>query len=265
MIKLLAIDLDGTLLTMEKQVNEHDIDAIQHAMSSGVDLAIATGRMDHEIKEVLKLLKQENKGHRVSQNGAFVYDKDDKFIHANTFSPEHIQDIFSAAVTNDVIPSVSTETDTYVIEKTANVREMEKRLFYSVHATPDLKEQLGKSIHPSKISIHGANNRLQKLQETINSSFSNELDSFISDPNCLDLMPKNISKGAAIQQLISLLGIEPEEVACMGDSFNDVSMFELTPHSFAMEQAPPEVKEKTSHVVSGVDAAIAHLFEEGLL
>ncbi|MFC0521993.1 HAD family hydrolase [Pontibacillus salicampi] len=265
MIKLLVSDLDGTLLNHENNIQQEDIDAIQQATRQGIGFAIATGRMDHEIQSVLDILHQTGNGHRVSQNGAFVYDKDGKFIHANTFPHEHIQDIFAATISEKTLTSVSTETDTYVLEENWATREMQKRIFHTLLIEPALKEQLGKSIHPSKISVHGKTEDLQSLQQILDERFADHLDSFISDPSCLDLMPKNICKGAAVEQLMSILKIEPDEMACFGDSFNDVSMFELTKHSYAMAQAPDQVKARTEHVVPNVAEAITDLRSKGLL
>ena len=55
------------------------------------------------------------------------------------------------------------------------------------------------------------------------------------------------------------LQIEANEVACIGDSFNDISMFEVTPHSFTLHHAHPYVKEKANHIVRSVEEAIMKL------
>ena len=69
-------------------------------------------------------------------------------------------------------------------------------------------------------------------------------------------MPPNISKGSAISILLQEFQIQPEEVACIGDSYNDIPMFSLTPHSFAMSQADDAVKEHAHYVVDTVKDAV---------
>ena len=53
--------------------------------------------------------------------------------------------------------------------------------------------------------------------------------------------------------------MKQNEVACIGDSFNDISMFEVTPHSFTLHHAHPYVKEKANHIVRSVEEAIMKL------
>ncbi|MNG28732.1 putative bifunctional phosphatase/peptidyl-prolyl cis-trans isomerase [compost metagenome] len=73
-------------------------------------------------------------------------------------------------------------------------------------------------------------------------------------------MPHQVSKGTSLLTLIEHLGFTPEETACFGDSFNDVSMFGITPHSFAMHTAHPDVKKQAAYTVTSVSEAIAHVF-----
>lgn len=266
MIKMLVFDLDGTLLTIDKDVSTRDANAIKHVLeSSDVDLTIATGRMDHEINIILDSIEQSGKGNRISQNGAFVYSKEGEPLYSNLFDTPVTQDIFKEALGDRWITTALTEKEQFVIEKTEDIRQLESMLLHPLHETPDLVDQLGSSIQPSKISIFGETEDLKALQKTIDARFTDDLDSFISDPACLDIMPKHINKGAAVKRLIEEKGIKPEEIACVGDSYNDISMFELTPHSFAMPQAEPDVKAKANHVVNSVQEAIEHLLAENLI
>ncbi len=86
MIKLIVSDLDGTLLGFDKKIKEEDKRAIQLAIENGIDFAVASGRMDIEILEVLKEIEQ--KAHRVSQNGAYIYTKTDVSLHSAAFEPD---------------------------------------------------------------------------------------------------------------------------------------------------------------------------------
>ncbi|PHE41457.1 HAD family hydrolase, partial [Bacillus pseudomycoides] len=67
------------------------------------------------------------------------------------------------------------------------------------------------------------------------------------------------SKGFAISILLKEFQIQPEEIACIGDSYNDIPMFSLTPHSFAMSQADDAVKEHAHYVVNTVKDAVNHV------
>ena len=81
----------------------------------------------------------------------------------------------------------------------------------------------------------------------------------MSGKRYVDIMPRGVSKGSALRRLMEHLQIEANEVACIGDSFNDISMFEVTPHSFTLHHAHPYVKEKANHIVRSVEEAIMKL------
>ncbi len=89
---------------------------------------------------------------------------------------------------------------------------------------------------------------MQLLQKNIYEKFHGNVSTFISAEQCLDVMPPNISKCSAISVLLKEFQLQSEEVACIGDSYNDIPMFFLTPHSFAMSQADDAVKEHANYV-----------------
>ena len=86
--------------------------------------------------------------------------------------------------------------------------------------------------------------------------FGDRFDVIYSGPENIELMPKNISKGQALLELMELKGYEPTEVACIGDSMNDITMLQATPFSFAMRHSDDIVKESSHYVVKTVAEAI---------
>jgi hydroxymethylpyrimidine pyrophosphatase-like HAD family hydrolase len=81
----------------------------------------------------------------------------------------------------------------------------------------------------------------------------------LADHDCLDIMPLHVSKGNSLPLLLDSIGLQAHEIACIGDSFNDISMFGITPHSFVMEGAHPEVRKAAAHQVSSVAEALAYV------
>ncbi|MFD1020612.1 HAD family hydrolase [Thalassobacillus hwangdonensis] len=260
MIKLFITDLDGTLLGQDHYINDKDVEAIKKLAEEGVDFAVATGRMDGDIVEVLK--KTGLKGHRISQNGAFVYDRSDKNIHSNTFETEVAKRVYADILEEPLVTTITTADDSYSHEKNEWIDMMSKQLFHDVIVDPELAEQLGVSIIPSKLTAHGKENEVMALQKRIEENYGDELDCFVSHETCVDLMPKNINKANGIKALIEHIGLKPEEIAVIGDSFNDVSMFALTQNSFAMSTAHEDVKAKADHVVTHVHEAIEILYKK---
>jgi Cof subfamily protein (haloacid dehalogenase superfamily) len=265
MIKLIVSDLDGTLLTRNKDVLEKDKEALKLATNSGVEFAIATGRMDIEILKVLDITGQ--KGHRISQNGGFVYSKDGEELFSYRFSPKlalSLYDFLSSTGEESAV-TVFAESQAYVREKSERLEAIKDQLFFPIEIEPNLLEKMEQEIVTSKMTVNGDTDALKDLEKQVNEKFGSELDTFISDPHCLDLMPKNINKGRSVKDLIDLLHIKPDEIACVGDSFNDISMFELTPHSYAMSHGEAAVKNHASYEVNNVHEMISHLVEQNII
>ncbi|UOQ43667.1 HAD family hydrolase [Halobacillus salinarum] len=263
MIKLFISDLDGTLLGMNHTLKKEDVTAIQKLVMNNVQLAVATGRMDHEIKEILKRMGVA--GHRISQNGAFIYDREDTHIHSKTFEGSLARKIMTEIEPEPLIKTVSTADKTYSAEHNEWIELISEQLLHDVIIHPKMAEEFGTTIAPSKITLHGKEHDVIEAYKRIDQRFGNDLDSFISHESCVDIMPKSINKGNAILSLLSKIGIRPEETVCIGDSFNDISMFENIPHSYAMSTAHPEVQQKAAKVVDHVHEAIKDLENQGLI
>lgn len=258
MIKMIISDLDGTLLSFDNKVRDDDINAIHAALDHGINFCLASGRKDLDIQAVAKIIGG-NKFHRISQNGAFVFSSDDHELHRTSFEPAIAKKLYERIIGEDVITILSTIDKEYVEVKDEVIRKIEERLFSPIEEEKDLKEKIGKSIHTSKIIINGAEKTIRQLQKKLMDTFPDELDTFISESKILDVMPKNISKGNAIKILMENVGLSSNEIACIGDSYNDIPMFKLTKNSFAMSSAHPDVKKEAKFVVGTVAEAIEQI------
>jgi Cof subfamily protein (haloacid dehalogenase superfamily) len=254
MIKLIVSDLDGTLLGYDRRVKQEDKEAVERAVKSGIDFAVASGRMDNEILEVLKELDQ--KAHRVSQNGAYIYTSADVHLHSVAFETNIAREIYKEARKLEAIVMVCNEHTNFVEKKTEHVEQMRARLFHDIIEERNMLEAIGTTIIPSKITVIGEEETVLAFQQKANEQWQNHVDTFISEPRCLDIMPKHISKGNAIRSLIEHLHLKEDEIACFGDSFNDIPMFRLTPYSFVMSHAHPDVQKEARYVVDSVHEAI---------
>jgi Cof subfamily protein (haloacid dehalogenase superfamily) len=260
LIKLIVSDLDGTLLGFDKKIKEEDKRAIQAAIEHGMDFAVASGRMDIEILEVLKEIEQ--KAHRVSQNGAYIYTKTDVSLHSATFEPTVARQIYQEAKQLEAIILVCNENTNFVETLTEQVRQLQVRLFHDIIEAPNMIKAIGTTIYPSKITVLAENDVITSFQQQVTKQFGDLVDTFISEERCLDIMPKNISKGNALRSLMEHLDVTPEETACFGDSFNDIPMFRLTPYSFVMSHAHPDVKKEARYIVDSVNEAVQIILTE---
>ncbi|WP_110111691.1 HAD family hydrolase [Bacillus sp. CGMCC 1.16541] len=259
MIKLFVSDLDGTLLNENKAVEQHNIDALKKLREQNIDICLASGRMDNEITKIARDVK--DSFHRISQNGAYVITNENHSLHEKVFHHELALKLYSLTNLPDKLTIVCSNNTNFVEEKTEIVEQIEKFMFFPIEVEANMQTEIGLSLSPSKITVLGEDDQLFELQQELAKAFPDEVDTYISAPKCLDIMPKHISKGNAIQVLLDHLQLKPEEVACIGDSFNDIPMFRLTPNSFAMATAPEAVKKEAAYVVDSVSEA-AHIVLE---
>ncbi|RCW62839.1 HAD family hydrolase [Saliterribacillus persicus] len=260
MIKMFATDLDGTLLGHGNYLKPKDIEAIAK-IKNEMEFTVATGRLDREITEIFKALK--TTGHRVSQNGSFVYSEDNNMIHSHTFDPKLGKTLHEAIVGYEQLFCIMTADDIYVSERTPEIKAMEHLFYFDLKEGVDFVESYGKAIHPSKYMLLGEPDEVNQLQEKIRSEiFHEEIVTYMSDKRCLDILPRGISKAFGLEKLALERGINVDEIAVIGDSFNDIPMFEMTPHSYVMSQAPAAVKEKANFVVDHVHEAVSDVLKK---
>ncbi|PEJ56219.1 HAD family hydrolase [Bacillus sp. AFS002410] len=253
MIKLFVSDLDGTMFH-QGQLFEHDVEALKNLIDQGVILCFASGRLDYEIVKIMESLG--NNFHRISMNGTYIYSNEGEALLDATFHPSVIDKVYEMITHDKFLIYVADNSTYYIEEKTDLVKEIEKNSSMNAVELKTLKSDLGKSITPKKYVVLGEDEDLLELQKELQEELPEYVTSFISAKNCLDIVPVNVSKGSAIQILIEKLGIKSNEIACIGDAYNDISMFELTPNSFAMENADDEVKKYASYTVPSVAEAV---------
>ncbi len=263
MIKLFATDLDGTLFRNYSTILEEDKRAMHMLHDHQITLTIATGRSDNEIQEIFKLLNLN--GNRISQNGSFVHNADGELLHEQTFSPELSQTLYREMENHGINYLVSTKDHIMTKDKNDFFKKYEDVFFFPLVESQAFDTEIGKTIIPSKFMIVGETDEVSAVQAELAKQYEGSMESYLSDPSCVDLVPKGISKGTALDRLLKTIDIAPEEIAVIGDSFNDISMFQMTPHSYAMASAHPDVKKHANYVVEHVHEAVADLKTKGLL
>ncbi|WP_044640967.1 HAD family hydrolase [Risungbinella massiliensis] len=259
MIKLFVTDLDDTLLNQAKKVEERDKMALSKLVQHGIAVCFASGRMDDELIRVMK--EVEGTYHRVSHNGAYVFTDQGEALGETTFEGDIAKRIYEAAREHGLYGFISTDNMKLIPEYNDYLREMDNRLHIGFQENPNILSQIGHELLPSKVCIFGEKEKLIQFQQVMKKEYDEHHDSFISAPDCIDFMPKNVSKGSGLIKLLEKLEIRSEEMACVGDSYNDISMFQLTPYSFAMAIADDEVKQ---HAKQGVVESVSEAAERVL-
>ena len=255
-IKLLILDIDGTISGTSNQVSSRVKHAITAAQAQGVRVGIATGRMyksalrfHHEIGADLPL---------IAYQGAWIQDPATGITHRHLpvpieiaqelidyFEQPHLIDKLSIHVYRDdclYVRKISSDTEAYV-----------GRSGVEVIAAPDLRAVLTE--RPTKILAMSEDIALiQHLLTDLNRRYSPaELHITTSVPIFLETTQSGVNKGSAIDYLVKLLGITAENVLAIGDNYNDVEMLAYAGIGVAMGNAPEDVRSLGDWVAPHVD------------
>ncbi|MBD0383382.1 HAD family hydrolase [Paenibacillus sedimenti] len=258
MIKLIVSDLDGTLLDHSKKVSPREVTALAKAKDAGIQLCLASGRMHIELQRVMTEIGHQ--AYSLSQNGAFIHLDDGTFLQSKLFDPALAHQVYQLLHGFRLVKLICSIDGNYIANVSPASDKIESRMFEPFIVKEDAEQALLNELPASKFSLFGKLETLLQVKDLMEEKLGNQLELFISDTDCLDIMPRNVSKGSSLLVLLEKLGLQPDEAACIGDSFNDVSMFGVTPHSFAMKGAHPDVRQKATYLVESVAEAIGHVF-----
>lgn len=255
-IKLIALDLDGTLLTSEKTIDPLTKEKLQEAMKMGVHIVIATGRDKGGITFVSEPLGLENGNHYVAGvNGQIIYDfKRKEYTVDDVFDGNDARHIMKVAkkYNFEAISCCGYDHYDYISRR---LRFM-KKLNSMLHGKPmDYGFNQGKrrfiTIHDENFEITQDINKFVLIQTA--SFFKKYLPVIKEELEDYDIvkvgeawievMPKGVSKGSALSKIGEKEGISSDEMMAFGDAENDLSMFVHVKYGIAMGNAMDSLKQ----------------------
>lgn len=263
MIKLFATDLDGTLLKDHRYIEKENQEAIQALYQNGTEIAFATGRSDRDIVCLFNQL--DINGHRVSQNGAYIINKAEEIIFKRQFSKDLSQVVYQQLKKYPAYYFVTTKDDILFEQDIPILNDLQVLFNHRLIHTEQLEDKLKHQLDITKFMLLGEIEQLLVIQSELNARFKGKLESVLSAPKCMDIMPTGVNKQIGLDQLIQTMSIKPEEIAVIGDSQNDIEMLQMTPHNYVMSSADHDVKQAGKYIVNHVYEAIDHLKANGLL
>lgn len=261
MAKLIAIDLDGTLLNSKNEISRENIDAIIRAQQSGIEIVIATGRAHFDVMNIFKQTGITT--WVIAANGATIHTPKGELYHSKPIDPKRAyeilnvlenEDYYYEVFSNDCIYtplngreilhiemdrliSANPHTRIELLEH-AIAKQFSQTNFHFVESYKEIK-QLGVDI----FNILAFSFHEEKLEDGWRRFGEMEDITIVSSANHnFELEHKDASKGIALKKLTNKLGIPLEVCIAIGDSMNDMSMLQIAGTSVAMGNAKQEVK-----------------------
>lgn len=257
-IKLIAIDMDDTLLDGTQQVTARTRQAIRRAMEAGVAVAIATGRMFRSALPFAQELELQLP--LITYNGAMIRELDsgETLFHRpiDTGLAQELADLFRQ---RDWYLQKYVDDRLYVAELDENAR------FYAdyarVEAIPLGNGFFQMTEAPTKMLSMGDADELHAIRTEVAARFGDRLYLASSKKRYLEMVDIRVNKGEALDFLAKRLGIAQNEVMAIGDSMNDVDMIQYAGCGVAMGNANATVRAAADYITSantedGVAAAI---------
>ena len=274
MYKLVAIDLDGTMLDSYGQVTENTKNVIQKTIEKGTDVIIASGRPIDSIKTIAKEIG--SKKYFIAGNGALIYDiQKNEVLYEKYMNKEKVLEIIKICEENSISYNVYTEETILSNALKYNVlyyykenlkKQEEKRTHINI--VENMYEYIQKMTNEKflKITICDENktvfksilNKLKKVKDIEILEVSHMSRKVIEQGTeevpieyyYTEISSKNVDKWDAIEYLISRLNIKKEEVITIGDNVNDKQMIINAGVGIAMGQSTPKLKELADYVTS---------------
>jgi Cof subfamily protein (haloacid dehalogenase superfamily) len=253
-IKLLAMDIDGTLLDLQGRMPPANVQAIKEAASRGIEIVLVTGRRFHFALPVADLLPCDL--HLITNNGALTKARDGRTL------AKHLLPVAAARValdaTREFRDCASVMFDRpgagqVILEKIVwdhplRAKYFQKNSMFLSEQTP--LESCLNGEDPIQVGFTGNCLPLRKVMATLAAhpdaaKYAVSLTEYAErDLSILDVLRDGVSKGMALAEWATARGIRREEVMAAGDNFNDLEMLEFAGTPVVMGNAVDELKAK---------------------
>ena len=250
-IRLIAIDIDGTLTNSHGEIPRVNHLAINHALDRGIKIALATGRSFHHTR-----LISDNLHHSVKlilNNGALIKSSSGETLERCVIPKATAAYIIEATrAAREGVLMMFDEPEKYeLVAEGVDWNHPNRQPYYELHQSIILEVDSlldALSHDPIQVSFNGSVDAMRALAEVLTSlprarEFSHTLTEYVHrDFSLLDVLPAGCSKGATLQRLAKRLAISRDEIMAIGDNLNDRDMLEFAGLAIVMGNAVPELK-----------------------
>ena len=269
-VKLIATDMDGTLLDSKGQLDLPRLEKILDQLDQReIRFVIATGNEIHRVRQLLGHLA--DRVDLVVANGARIFEKN-RLIQAQTWDEDTVdkaltyfkgrecRDQFVVTSMNGGFVkegTVFTELENFLTP------EMIEQFYDRMHFVKELTADLFGGV--LKMSLVVGEERSDLVLQEINQLFDGQVQAVSSGYGCIDILQAGIHKAWGLQELLKRWDIRSSQMMAFGDSENDIEMLELAGISYAMENADEKVKAVATKVApANSQGGVYQVLEEWL-
>lgn len=257
MVKLIASDMDGTLLNSNNEINEEFFEVFNKLKEKEIIFAAASGRQYYNLLNRFERINDDIMF--IAENGTFVVYKG-KEILVNSLDKEVSKELIKVGRTVDNAYVILCGKKSAYIEKTDERLVKETKKYYERYEIVDDLTKVEDDILKVTIcdfsgSEFNSNNYFKDYWDKLQVTVSGEI--------WLDITAKGVNKGVAIEKVQEIFNITPKETMVFGDYLNDLEMMGKAYYSYAMENAHEDLKKVSNFIAkSNNDNGVVEAIKE---
>lgn len=238
MIRLIASDMDGTLLNSKKEFDDEFFNILQELLNKEIYFVIASGNQFHHLYN--QFLPYSDDLYFISENGSFIT-KGKKELYSFTMDQYDVQTIYDVLKQYpEIMPVIGGKERSYIPRRYQAFQEEIERHYDEYIFINDLKDITEGVL---KFSIHDPQHHIERYVELIKKSLPKHLKIMTSGNEWMDIQDEKINKGLGINFLIKTLNLTKNDCMAFGDQMNDYTLLKSVKYSYAMANAVPRIKD----------------------
>ena len=261
MIRLIGIDVDGTLLNSEGRMPSENREAIHEAVSAGIHVALVTGRSYPFARPVADSLPTSVS--LIVSNGAVERAMDGSTLARRLLDRSVARIVLEAtkSIRDQTALIFDRDAGRQIVFESMDWEHPGRKAYWTrnqslISQTVPLEEALDED--PIQVMFNGGVEAMRELVRTLQkdaSRFSVSLTEYVHrDFSLIDVTAPTATKGRALAWRASEMGLDRQEVMAVGDNFNDLEMLEFAGTPVVMANSVPELKQRGWHVTGHQDA-----------
>ena len=245
MIKLIATDMDGTLLDENGHLPEGFTEILDRVRAKDIKLVVASGRPYYTLQTnfgpVGRYLSF------ICENGALVVDNN-KIIYESVIDTNIVDELLKCSNEIDNNVAILCSANCAYVEQCSDEHLAEIKKYYtSLEIVDDLTKITDNIV---KVTLCNLERSSENLNTIFKPKFGDKLNVVGSGEVWIDISNKGVNKGVALKNLMDTDNISKEETMVLGDYYNDIEMLEQAEYSFVMENAPEDMKQHGKYIAA---------------
>lgn len=268
-VKLIAFDLDDTLLTSETKISPKTVEAIRACAKNGIYIVLCSGRPESGILphvRTLDIAGMQTGRFIIAINGASIIDLHTRQpLRSMKLDGATLKEVHGFAAEHSMGCHVAKGDTIHADSDTEWARKDSILCKMNFTVEKDFDEFLEQGFE--KMLVPAPEQQVAAILPEMKKHFEGKADIFISKPFFIEVMPTGVGKGPSIMYLADYLGIDKNQTMAFGDSFNDESMLKAVNYSVCMKNGAEQMKNISKFVTeySNNEDGIADFLEKWVL